>query len=141
MASAHVTLDEAMRVAVKDLAAASTEMRDALRQVVRVTTPEIRRLAESRAPVKTGTLQRSINVIFFDDGDVGSVYVRRVTDPQKGPGGTTRKRAPEFPLWIEYGTVTAPAKPFLIPAADQMKSVFLSRVAKAIEAVGQRHGA
>lgn len=138
MASGHLALDAAAKVVVTDLAALGTELRDALRHVVRLTTPEIRRAAEGRAPVKTGTLKRSINLVFFDDGDVGSVYVRQSYDPAVASGKTYRAR--EFPLWIEFGTITSSARPFLIPAMNQMRSVFDARVAAAIQAVGRKHG-
>lgn len=71
----------------------------------------VRLQAIQAAPVgRTGQLRSAIHITQFRDGNV-SVFVGTTKDPRTG-----KDRPANLPLWLEYGTRRAGARPFLVPA-------------------------
>lgn len=110
-------------------------------QVVAITR-EAMFAARRLAPVRTGTLVNSIQMTLFDEGMTGVVFVAPRDDPgySGGRGQTndgwskayTRKRAANFPLWVEYGTRYWPnGRPFLMPTFRSLLGKFSSACASA----------
>jgi hypothetical protein len=100
------------------LSGLSVEIRSGLREVVRKATERTLRAAISAAPSRTGALRDTgLRAKYFDDGDVGSVFVA----PTRDARGT---RAKNLPIWLEYGTRRAAERPFLVPAGEASAESF-----------------
>lgn len=75
--------------------------------------------ARQRAPVRTGYLKRSIEVI-----------------PNR-PGFTVQAGAP-YAAFVEYGTATQRARPFMRPSVETSKQSFLASLIRAIQSFVHR---
>lgn len=106
MAQATVTV----RVISNRLPGLSGAARKAVSDEVKRAALEIQAGAQQKAPVKTGTLRRSISSQF--PSDVSAVV---------GP-------SVEYGLYVEMGTRNMGARPFLRPAADAVLPGFPNRV-------------
>jgi len=83
-----------------------------VRTVVMRNAIKTRDMAQARAP-GSGRYAAAIKVKGFtepDGGYTGKVFVDRIKDPKRG------LLAANLPIWLEYGTRYASAKPHLIPA-------------------------
>lgn len=72
---------------------------------------EIQAQAQAKAPVKTGTLRRSIHTVIEDGGRRAKV----------GP-------SVEYGTYVEFGTRRAGARPFMRPAAEAVLPKFAAAV-------------
>lgn len=122
---------EGVDITVKELEALSAHLREGLREQIRISTVRLRLSAFARAPVKTGRLALAIKHVYFDDGNVGSVYVAPMAEPRRARYFNLQtkqyigaQRSRKFPLWLEYGTTRTAARPYLIPAFEAEKPRF-----------------
>ena len=98
---------------VRRLRDLSDHLKDGLREAVKTNTARLCAGAKSRVPRRTGATHAAIKYTFFDDGMTGSVYVDRIRDERSG-----KLRPAKFPVMLEFGTVTSPPRPFLLPALE-----------------------
>jgi HK97 gp10 family phage protein len=100
-----------------DLRAAFAALPDAasreVKEITRETTKEIEREAKARVRVRSGTTRDTLikSKISGLYGSVSTWYIGR---------------------FLEHGTKKMPAKPFLFPAFESVRSKYLSRVSAAI---------
>ena len=101
----------------------SDEVKDALRDSVEAMAAD----ARSKAPVRTGKLRDSIEVI--DYNEPGFVGYRVVADARSETG---KYNAP-YAHMVEYGSVhNEPPQPFLIPALEENSEPTLDAVKNAL---------
>lgn len=81
------------------------------KQVMRAYTAKTQQLAMRKAPVDTGTLKRSIMASVSEDGMEGTVTATA-----------------EYAAYVEYGTRFMNAKPYMKPAADEIRPEFQAAV-------------
>lgn len=93
---------------------AKTLSRADLRKLIRAATLRIEAEAKIGAPVDTGFLRNSIASSFPDD-QTGVVSV-----------------GAEYGIYVEMGTVHAPAQPFLLPAAERVMQGFEAELKKVL---------
>jgi len=84
----------------------------AARRLVQRAVVDVEGQAKQRAAVDTGALRQSIGGRMIGD-----------TSGEVGVGQ-------EYAIYVEYGTVNAPAQPFMHPAADAVRPSFLAAAAK-----------
>jgi HK97 gp10 family phage protein len=108
-----------VRVVVNRLPAAETALHTAVVEQVKRSTYDVEARAKELAPVRTGTLRRSIHSIFEDGG------LRGIVGPSVDYG------AP-----VELGTRHMAARPYMRPSA----ALVLPRFADEIKAVLRRIG-
>ena len=82
---------------------------DDVKNVVRMNGAEMHRNTQRNAPVDTGFMKRSVQLEKRDDGMSARVY-------------PTAEYAP----YVEYGTRFMGAQPFVRPAYQKQKSIFLN---------------
>jgi HK97 gp10 family phage protein len=120
---------EGMDEVLKELREAPREARRLVADVLKRAAREIQQDARSRCPVETGTLQRSIRYSVSKKKLEGRVYA----------GGRVSGRDAFYAPFVEYGTKTAHAQPFLFPAArareEQTKEELEEALLKAMEAI------
>lgn len=128
MASDSTTFDT--RAEVAWCGSVSGAVQRELRRVFFDVGMTIMQTARRNAPVgRYAVLQRSILFKQFSDGNV-SVFVGTMP----APGRSYSERPANLPLWLEYGTRRAGAKPYLLPAANGAKSELERRTAEALAA-------
>lgn len=110
-----ITGDKEIAARLKALAKQSTS---ALKRAVTQSSIHVEGEAKSRAPVKTGRLRSSITHEIIDNES-------NIT----GQIGTNVEYAPH----VEFGTIKAKAKPFLVPALLESKDRIISFIKKAFE--------
>lgn len=98
------------------LPAYSAAIRPAVAGEVKKATFDIEAKAKAKAPVKTGTLRRSIHSVFSNGGLTGVV----------GP-------SVEYGKFLEWGTRHMAARPFMRPAAEAVLPKFAQAVARALK--------
>lgn len=99
------------------LALLRRDCQEGLRGLVRTATERTRSRAAAAAPVARvggGATRQAISKTFFDEGNTGAAFVAPTRDWRTG-----RTRAMNLPVWLEYGTRRAAARPFLTPAGEQ----------------------
>lgn len=89
---------------------------DAVKKAVRDSAAEFTRLAQRKAPVDTGNLQREIRMGKASDGGF-TVEVDANAD---------------YSGYVEYGTRFMRAQPFMQPALDEEQPKFVNRMVKAV---------
>lgn len=94
----------------------SAAIRPAVVGEVRKATYDVEARAKAKAPVKTGTLRRSIHSVFSNGGLTGVV----------GPSVNYGK-------FIEWGTRRMAARPYMRPAAEAVLPKFAAAVARALK--------
>lgn len=101
-----------MRTAISRLPDA---VRDALRNVARATAERVKAGARQRVPVDTGITRDSITV--YEELSEKRFAVTVGPAPHNRQTGRTAF-LPNLPIWLEFGTVKMPARPFMRPALD-----------------------
>ncbi len=104
-----------VRIAFNHLPKLTREMRPKAAAVVRETALNIERDAKERAPVRTGTLRRSIHTV--PTGELSA---------EVGP-------SVEYGTYVELGTRKMAARPYLIPAAEAERPKFLARMKEIVQ--------
>ena len=94
------------------LPAIAAKVPGAVRQLVLRAVLDVEGQAKSRAAVDTGAMRNSIS--------------GQMTGDTSGEVGVGQ----EYAIYVEYGTVNAPAQPFMHPAADAVRPSFLAAAAK-----------
>ena len=89
---------------------------DDVKNVVRMNGAEMHRNTQRNAPVDTGFMKRSVQLEKRDDGMTARVYP-----------------AAEYSAYVEYGTRFSPSQPFLRPAYQKQKSIFLNDMKRLME--------
>lgn len=109
------------------------EMREEIKQIVKVTSKNVQKKAKSLAPVgPTGNLKKSIKPKYFDDGLSSTVVPR-------GQKGSHRHL-------VEYGTQpryqkkknnkyvgSMPGMPFMTPAEQSQEAVYEAKIRSVVE--------
>lgn len=104
------------------------EIRQDLRSEMEWAGDALLQQAQDFAPVESGTLRDALSV-------------RRSSDRLTAEVGVIRKRAKRkafYAAFVEFGTVNAPAQPFLGPAMESLRPVILARVGAALRKTIQR---
>ncbi len=116
MAGVTVTGLSEMRAAVTKLEPAVT---DALRKVARDTAVRVMNRAKALVPVDTGLTRDAISIEPHVDRRYYAVGVF-ASQPHQRKGRRTTRTAflPNLDIWIEFGTGTKAARPFLRPSLD-----------------------
>lgn len=103
-------------------------------QLVRKAAFDIQAWAAAAAPVDTGFLKSSIYVVTKDS----STYGQGVTNPPEGAEMLDEVSAPGSPteaivavgasygVYVEFGTVFMNAQPYLTPAAEAVRPMFIA---------------
>ena len=104
-----------VRVISNRLPAISAQIRPLVADEVKRATFDIEARAKAKAPVRTGTLRRSIASVFSNGGLTGKV----------GPSVF-------YGRFIEFGTRRMGARPFMRPAAEAVLPRFAERVKAAL---------
>lgn len=104
-----------VRVVSNRLPQLSSAIRPAVAAEVKKATLEIEAQAKAKAPVRTGTLRRSIHSVFSNGDLTGTV----------GP-------SVEYGRYVEFGTRHRGARPFMRPAAEAVLPGFAQAVKRAI---------
>lgn len=109
--------DTGVRIVVKSnrLPALPVQVRTLLSQEVGKAAFEIQAKAQALAPVKTGTLRRSIHTVMAANGQSATV----------GP-------SVEYAKFQEFGTRHHAARPFMRPAAEAVLPQFAAAVKRAL---------
>jgi HK97 gp10 family phage protein len=102
---------EGMPALRKALLQVTQEGRKTVQREVLRATLAVQRRAKERCPVDTGRLRNSIAVELEDGGMNGAV-------------GTNVEYAP----FVEFGTSRMPAQPYLLPAFEEERAVFIERL-------------
>jgi HK97 gp10 family phage protein len=102
---------EGMPALRKALLQVSQEGRKTVQREVLRATLAVQRRAKQLCPVDTGRLRNSIAVELEEGGMNGAV-------------GTNVKYAP----FVEFGTSRTPAQPYLLPAFEEERAVFIERL-------------
>jgi HK97 gp10 family phage protein len=102
---------EGMPALRKALLQVSQEGRKTVQREVLRATLAVQRRAKQLCPVDTGRLRNSIAVELEEGGMNGAV-------------GTNVKYAP----FVEFGTSRMPAQPYLLPAFEEERAVFIERL-------------
>ena len=84
---------------------------DLVEAVVSKTGFDVVRLAQNRVPVDTGATKNSIRSRFVNR------FTRRI-------GPTTL-----YAIFLEFGTIRMPARPFMVPALEGVRASFLAALA------------
>lgn len=109
---------------------------DAISSIIRETTEDTAREAQSRAPLgtraegghKPGTLRASMKTRYSRRRADGMVLSGRIDFKAKDP---TRADAKHLYAWyVEWGTVHQPAQHFLLPAVTNNRPRFLAKLGK-----------
>lgn len=107
MAGGTVTL----RVVYNHLPQAESFVRQALADTVAETAYAVEGTAKQLAPVRTGTLRRSIHTVFSRGG------LRAIVGPSVA-----------YSIFVEFGTRFMAARPFMRPAAARELRLFVPRL-------------
>lgn len=108
-----------VRVVFNHVPAVSSELHAAVVEQVKRSTLDVEKRAKEVAPVKTGTLRRSIHSIFEDGG------LRGICGPSVDYG------AP-----VEYGSRGRAARPYMRPAAREVLPQFVAKLAALLKDLG-----
>lgn len=104
-----------VRIVSNRLPAMPAQIRAAVADEVKRATFDVEAKAKAKAPVKTGTLRRSIHSVFSNGGLTGIV----------GPSVLYGK-------FVEFGTRRMGARPFMRPAAEAVLPKFAAAVKRAL---------
>ena len=96
------------------LPALAAKVPGAARRLVQRAVLDVEGQAKQRSAVDTGAMRNSIS--------------GRMTGDTSGEVGVGQ----EYAVYVEYGTVNAPAQPFIHPAVDAVRPSFLSAAAKLV---------
>ena len=80
---------------------------DRARELVKKAAYELEARAKTEVPVDTGNLKNSLSTSLENDGMTGIVST-----------------AVEYAAYVEFGTVKMAARPYMTPAADQVRQSF-----------------
>lgn len=108
-----------MRVVYNHLPRAESAVRAALVDTVAETAYAVEGTAKQLAPVRTGTLRRSIHTVFSRGG------LRAVVGPSVA-----------YAIFVELGTRFMAARPFMRPAAARELRLFAPRLAARLRRIG-----
>lgn len=86
-----------------------------IQEVVKRNTTELQLSAQRKAPVDTGHLQGSIGISFSGDGMTGTVRAQA-----------------DYSQYVELGTRYMQAQPYMKPAFDSQKDIFIKDLKKDI---------
>lgn len=84
--------------------------------VVKLNGAELQQKAQRNAPVDTGNLRRSINLSIKDGGMTAEVTAMA-----------------EYSGYVEYGTRFMNAQPFIAPAFNEQKDIFINDLKRALK--------
>lgn len=104
-----------IRVVSNRLPAIPAALRAAVGQAVRTTTLDVQGKAQGLAPVKTGTLRRSITSQFPSE-----------LEGRVGP-------SVHYGVYVEFGTRRMAARPYMRPATEQAAAGFAAAVRAALQ--------
>lgn len=104
-----------VRVVSNRLPAISAAIRPAVVGEVQRATFDVEAKAKAKAPVRTGTLRRSIHSVFSNGGLTGIV----------GP-------SVNYSAFVEFGTRHMAARPYMRPAAEAVLPGFAAAVKRAL---------
>lgn len=93
-----------IKALAKKLGLAEEQINSAARRTVKETAEGVKKRAKDLVPVESGRLQRSINASYSSNGLQAEVK-------------NTNNQA-YYGQFIEYGTSSRPARPFMTPAAE-----------------------
>lgn len=88
--------------------------------IVKLNGAELQQKAQRNAPVDTGNLRRSINLSINDGGMTAEVTAMA-----------------EYSGYVEYGTRFMNAQPFVAPAFNEQKDIFVNDLKRAFENGGK----
>lgn len=97
----------------------SKDVGEQAKEVVKQATLQTERNAKQLAPVDTGYMRNSISSTFTHGGLVGTVTSNA-----------------EYALFVEFGTTTQPAQPFMFPSFHQNMQQFLDNLQRLINGAG-----
>lgn len=83
--------------------------------IVRLNGAELQQKAQRYAPVDTGNLRRSIRLSIKDDGMTAEVAATA-----------------DYSAYVEYGTRFMNAQPYVRPAFNEQKDIFINDLQKAV---------
>lgn len=101
-------MSKRVRIVYNHLPRLRGEMRDAAARAVARAAHDVEAAAKQRAPVDTGALRNSIQTWF--DGDLRAFIAPHV----------------EYAIYVEYGTRRMAARPYMAPAAEQVRPAFIA---------------
>jgi HK97 gp10 family phage protein len=119
----------------------------ALRDAARRTAVRIRDGARQRVPVLTGWTRDHIELTEVPDeklfivsagSDRPRVGISLHTSRKTGRKHTQRVTLNMLPAWLEYGTATMSARPFMRPAVEAERSAYVTDMARASEDAARR---
>lgn len=102
----------------------------ALKAVARATAERILERERALLAAQTHGEGNTAAAIYIEDDSANKRFVVRF--------GLIRSRPANLPIWIEYGTVRQPARPFVRPAADAEIERYRHDMAVASEAAARR---
>lgn len=121
-------------------------------EATRDTAMDISRIAKQNCPVDTGALRQSIYVSWIDQGQGETTYdlasaaaiaknpnVHLLPRTVPLPGEALVGCAVDYWVFVEYGTSRQAAQPFITPAIEATRQVFMQRVGAAIRGDYQGH--
>ncbi|MDP9991967.1 HK97 gp10 family phage protein [Variovorax boronicumulans] len=105
----------------------------------------IRNAAQAKVPVDTGNLKKNIIVKRLPKGESAGLTSEHIVTVRKGKLTKKQKstglKDAYYGQFIEFGTVKAPARPFLRPAFDQNKEKAVDAIKSRIDARLKKAGA
>jgi len=89
-------------------------------EIIKVIAFQVEAIAKTLAPVDTGALRLSIYVRFSDSNPTTTVTVEELPKPSTKFSAVIGPSV-EYAIYIELGTSTMSAQPFLLPALRQIE--------------------